>query len=192
MQSAGEKYIAVKGINIRYVVKGAGSPLLLIHGFGEFLEVWWYNIDSLSKHYLVYAMDLPGHGLSDKPPIDYKLFFIAEFVADFMRTLRIERASLVGHSMGGLLGLSVAINFPEKVDKLHMVKSPTLLIHGAQDEVVPVKYARNACNLIPDARLQVIGECGHCPQIEKAPEFNEILMQFLESATSTYSQGSTM
>jgi 4,5:9,10-diseco-3-hydroxy-5,9,17-trioxoandrosta-1(10),2-diene-4-oate hydrolase len=282
MQVADERHITVKGVNIRYVVRGAGSPVLLIHGFGVFLELWWFNIEPLSKRYLVYAMDLPGHGLSDKPPIDYTLFFATEFAADFMQALGIEHASLIGHSMGGLLALSVAINFPEKVDKLilvdsaglskdapllyrlctvpvigdiivkptikaslrhgmkrsfynpelvteemvekdyelmrmpgtkqallsiirnnaslsgphpdvvmtdklHMVKSPTLLIHGAQDQVIPVEHVQNAYSLISDAKLEVLDECGHCPQIEKAAEFNEIIMQFLGSTHSTRS-----
>ena len=276
MENLDEKYIAVNGINIRYVVMGTGAPVLLVHGFGEFMEVWWFNIRPLSERYQVYAMDLPGHGLSDKPAIDYSLFFATEFVINFMETIGIEHASLIGHSMGGGMCLNVAINFPERVDKLilvdsgglskeapllyrlctlpivgevvtaptvkvglrrgikrafynpdlvteemvdkdyefmkmpetkramlniirsnadirgpypetvmtdklHLVKSPTLLIHGAQDEVAPVEYAQNACQLIPNARLKVINECGHCPHIEKASEFNEAVIAFMDS-----------
>ena len=65
------------------------------------------------------------------------------------------------------------------LDRLHLIKSPTLLIHGAQDKVIPVEQARNARKLIPDARLKVIEECGHCPYIEKASEFNEAVIEFL-------------
>lgn len=269
-----EKYVAVNGLNIRYIVRGSGSPLVLIHGFGEFLEVWWLNIATLSEHYQVYAMDMPGHGLSGKPKIDYDLAFATEFASGFAQALGIEHASLIGHSLGGIVAISTAINFPEKVDKLilvdsagltnkvplvyrlcclplfgeliveptikaglrhgikrafynpdlvteemvdrdyqflkmpgargamlsiirhgvslsgprpeavmldklHLIKSPTLLIHGAQDEVIPIKYAQRARDLIPNARLKAIKKCGHCPHIEKASEFNEAVIAFL-------------
>ena len=64
-------------------------------------------------------------------------------------------------------------------DKLHLIKSPTLLVHGAQDRVIPVEYTRNACNLIPKARLEIFDECGHCPHVEKAAQFNGTLLVFL-------------
>jgi pimeloyl-ACP methyl ester carboxylesterase len=269
-----EKYVVVNGLKIRYIVRGSGSPVILVHGIGEFLEVWWQNIKPLSEHYRVYAMDLVGHGLSDKPAVDYSLAFATEVASGFAQALGIERASLIGHSIGGVIAMTMAINFPEEVDKLvlvdsggltdevsllyrlcclpllgellvmptvkaglrhgmkrafynpdrvtdemvdkdyqflkmagakrailsiirngislrgpnsgtvmvdklHLIKLPTLLIHGAQDKVVPVKYARDACNLIPNARLKVIEECGHCPYIEKASEFNEAVIAFL-------------
>lgn len=269
-----EKYIVVNGVKIRYIVRGSGSPVLLIHGIGEFLEVWWQNIGPLSEHYQVYAMDLLGHGLSDKPAVDYNLAFATEVAIRFAQSLGIERASLIGHSIGGVIAMTMAINFPEKVDKLilvdsggltnevpllyrlcslpllgelmvgptvkaglrrgmkrafynpdlvtegmvdkdyqvlkmpgakrailsiirhgvslkglnpetvmldklHLIKSPTLLVYGAQDKVIPVKYAQNACDLIPNARLKVIEKCGHCPYIEKASEFNEVVIEFL-------------
>ena len=152
MENLDDKYITVNGINIRYIVKGNGSPVLLIHGFGEFLEVWWFNIGFLSEHYQIYAMDLPGHGLSDKPAIDYSLFFATEFANDFMQALGIEHASLIGHSMGGLLSLSIAINFPEKVDKLILVDS------GGLSKEAPLLY--RLCT------LPVVGEIVVMPMVK--------------------------
>jgi len=121
-----ERCVNIGGISTRYVVEGRGSPILLIHGFGEFLEVWGYNISPLSEHFTVYALDLPGHGLSEEPRADYTLDYAARFVADFMKTLEIKRASLVGHSLGGLLCLKIAIDFPDRVDKLILVDSAGL------------------------------------------------------------------
>jgi len=117
------KYITVGGIKIRYIVIGAGSPVLLIHGFGEFLETWGFSIFPLSERYMVYAIDLPGFGLSDKPVINYSIPSITKFVSDFMQALGIERASLIGHSLGGAIGLSMAVNFPDKLNKLIVVDS---------------------------------------------------------------------
>jgi pimeloyl-ACP methyl ester carboxylesterase len=75
-------------------------------------------------------------------------------------------------------------------DKLRMIKSPTLIIHGAQDEVIPVEYARLACKLIPNVRCEVIDECGHCPQIEKAAQFNDLVAAFLRVSESAERESS--
>ena len=63
--------------------------------------------------------------------------------------------------------------------RLPELKVPTLLVHGEKDALVPVKWAKMAVELIPDARLQVIEQCGHWPQREKPAEFNRILLEFL-------------
>jgi pimeloyl-ACP methyl ester carboxylesterase len=72
---------------------------------------------------------------------------------------------------------------PEVVllDKLHLIRLPTLLIHGAQDKLVPVKQPQTASKLIPNARLKVLDRCGHRPQIEKAAAFNKTVAAFLKS-----------
>ena len=126
IESEYEKYITVEGMKIRYIVKGAGSPLLLLHGFGEFLETWDFNIRPLSEHYRVYAMDLPGHGLSDKPEVAYNIFFFTRFVTNFMHALGIDRASIIGHSVGGAISINIAVSFPEIVDKLILEASSGL------------------------------------------------------------------
>ena len=64
-------------------------------------------------------------------------------------------------------------------NNLHLVSSPALIIHGIQDRVIPVEYVQDACNLIPEAKLEVFDECGHCPHIEKANEFNQTTLAFL-------------
>jgi len=65
-------------------------------------------------------------------------------------------------------------------DRLRLVTSPTLLIHGLRDEVVPFELSQKASGLIPNARLKVIDECSHYPHIEKAAEFSEAVIAFLE------------
>ncbi len=155
LESQYEKYITVEGTKIRYIVEGAGPPLLLLHGYGEFLESWDLNLRPLSQHYQVYAMDLPGHGLSDKPKVAYNLSFFTRFMTNFMQALGIEHASLIGHSMGGHISLSVAINFPKKVDSLVLETSAGLsndvsllrkacsipVLVGAEAKESPVKTA---------------------------------------------------
>jgi pimeloyl-ACP methyl ester carboxylesterase len=72
---------------------------------------------------------------------------------------------------------------PEAVltDRLHLVKASTLFIHGEQDPFISIADVQHACDLIPNASLRVIPESGHCPFIEKATEFNEAVITFLQS-----------
>jgi hypothetical protein len=58
------------------------------------------------------------------------------------------------------------------------------VVHGAQDRVIPFRYAQLVCELIPDARCEVIDECGHNPQIEKAAQFNDLVVAFLRASES--------
>jgi pimeloyl-ACP methyl ester carboxylesterase len=67
-------------------------------------------------------------------------------------------------------------------DKLHLVKVPTLVVHGAQDRVIPFRYAQLACKLIPNVKCEVIDRCGHCPHIEKAAQFNDLVVTFLSAS----------
>lgn len=98
-----DRYIKVGDANIRYWAMGSGPLLLPIHGLGASVEYWQQNIEPLSQHCRVYAMDLLGFGRSDKPRIEYSLHYAAQFIADFMDAQGIERASLAGNSMGGPL-----------------------------------------------------------------------------------------
>lgn len=68
------------------------------------------------------------------------------------------------------------------LDRLGELRLPTLLVHGNNDTLVPLKYARRAANLIPGARLHIIPSCGHWPQREKPEEFNQALGEFLNAA----------
>ena len=148
MEKLNEKYVTVSGISVRYVMRGTGPSVLLIHGFTEFLEVWWFNIATLSEYFTVYALDLPGHGLSEETRTKYTLGFSTSFVIDFMQTMGIEQASLIGHSSGGPLGLNVAIRFPGKVDKLVLVGS------GGFSKETPLRYRLASLPILGDILIR--------------------------------------
>jgi pimeloyl-ACP methyl ester carboxylesterase len=113
--------IQVQGHAIFYTVKGMGRPLVLIHGYGAGIWVWEKQIDVLSQRCRVYALDLIGHGFSDRPKISYTPETYIDWLRDFMDGAGIEKATLVGNSMGGGVAWAAAILYPERVDRLILI-----------------------------------------------------------------------
>ncbi|MBI5376104.1 MAG: alpha/beta hydrolase [Candidatus Schekmanbacteria bacterium] len=116
----GDKFVNIKGKEIRYVKQGEGEKtIILVHGFGCSIYSWRHVIPLLSDKYTVYAFDLPGFGLSDKSPSgNYDLKSQGSFVIDFMDALNIYSATLVGHSMGGVVVGYAAVEAPERIEKV--------------------------------------------------------------------------
>jgi 4,5:9,10-diseco-3-hydroxy-5,9,17-trioxoandrosta-1(10),2-diene-4-oate hydrolase len=122
IQSPQDQYIKVGNINTRFWAAGdKGTPVIFVHGLGGSIENWVYNIDTLAQHHRVYAMDLVGFGRTEKTPLTHDLNVLGKFIDDFMKTQSVEKASLVGNSLGGGLVLRFAIDFPGKVEKLVLV-----------------------------------------------------------------------
>ena len=110
--------------------------LLLIHGMAGTCENWREVIEPLARHHTVIAPDLPGHGLSAAGPGDYSLGNLASGLRDLLLVLGHERATLVGHSLGGGIAMQFAYQFPEMVERLVLVSSGGLGL-----EVSPVLRA---------------------------------------------------
>jgi pimeloyl-ACP methyl ester carboxylesterase len=269
-----ERYINNDGVKTRYISQGEGRPVLLVHGLGGFLESWRHNIPDLSKNFQVFALDLPGHGLSSRTYGTYSLKYIETFLIDFLRAMKLTGVNLIGHSAGGLICASLAIDHPELVDKLVLVdtaglnrtipgffqiatipvlnklvmrlstgafikygtrrvfhdptiidqdladlgyrylktpevkntflnilsanagitglkpgmlltsrlkeiRAPTLIIHGANDDVIPLDHLIETCSLIPRVKIEIFDECGHCPHLENIVRFNWLVSRFL-------------
>jgi len=117
-----DRFIRVGNINTRYWTAGdKGSAIVLVHGLGGFMENWVYNVNALAEQHRVYVMDLVGFGRSDKTPLTRDMNVLVKFINDFMKIQNIEKASLIGNSLGGGLVLLFALDFPEKVEKLVLV-----------------------------------------------------------------------
>jgi len=113
-----EKFVTVYGAKIHYVETGNGAPLILIHGLADNVEIWDSVIPPLSAKLRVIAFDQIGFGQSDKPLLNYRVSTFVDFLDGFMKELKIERASLVGNSLGGWIATAFALAHPERVDRL--------------------------------------------------------------------------
>jgi len=277
-QQLKDQYIQVRNIKTRYWALGDGkSTVILIHGFGGYMENWENNIAALAQGRRVYALDLPGCGHSDKPQARFSIPYFTQFVKDFMIVQDVDKAALIGLSMGGAIVLQFALQYPHQVEKMvladsaglgkdvwinfrigslpilgelfgrpsrqgsaqffkqlfynqdlitdHMIEEgyemsslpgaqrcmlntlrtscniwgvkgnvirpildhleeidvPTLVIWGAQDRLLSVAHAYVAAKRVPNARLHIFDPCGHMPNIERAQEFNALVIDFLSN-----------
>jgi 4,5:9,10-diseco-3-hydroxy-5,9,17-trioxoandrosta-1(10),2-diene-4-oate hydrolase len=275
-QLPNNQYVNVGKIKTRFWVAGSNTPpIIFLHGLGGYVENWEDNFLELSKIRQVYALDLVGFGLSDKPEVEYSLQYLTEFVREFMISSGIEKATMIGESMGGAIALQLALQFPENVEKivlaassglgkeisinlrmvtlpilgeilsrpsregtaqfleqifhhkdiiqdewieidyqmssvpgvqrsllsalrsmcniwgsrrkvylpilenLHELEVPVLIIWGAQDQIIPVSHAHRAKKRLSNARIHILDQCGHVPNIECADEFNLLVGDFM-------------
>lgn len=110
------------GIQIAYTEAGAGSKtLLFVHGLGSNKKSWQKNIAALKDRYRCIALDLPGYEESSKGAYAFSMHFFAETVVEFIRQLKLERVTLVGHSMGGQVSTTLALTQPELIEKLILI-----------------------------------------------------------------------
>ena len=113
--------VTVNGSRIAYLDAGGGPPVILVHGFGGSLWQWEYQQAPLATHHRIITLDLPGSGLSDKPDIAYTPDEMIAFFQGFMDALGIQKAALVGNSMGGGLVIGMAVTHPERVERVVLI-----------------------------------------------------------------------
>ncbi len=275
-----DRYVTVNGLTIRYWEVGSGESLVLIHGLGVSIESWAWNIEALSAHYRVIALDIPGFGRSS-PPSDgsfYQPDNSTRLFYCFLDALGIRRATLVGHSMGGYVAMQVCLRYPHIADRLILVSSaglgqeidlftrllavwplgemlfqplpaviewmgdrllsaglsasyrermlefyqspgakqsllntlragvnlngqfitfsdaelqklslPVLLVWGQQDNVLPVQHIHRAAKVMPNSRAAILDQARHAPHIDRAEEFNRLVLDFLSYQPSAIS-----
>jgi pimeloyl-ACP methyl ester carboxylesterase len=115
------KFIDLNGRSTHYIEKGDGDVIILLHGFFYDSYMWEKNIDILAEQFKVYALDLWGFGFSTREPLDYGYPLYSEQVLLFMDNLGIQRASLVGQSMGGGTAVWFCLQNRQRVNKLLLV-----------------------------------------------------------------------
>ena len=122
-------FIRCNGIKTHFVEAGSGDPVVLIHGGGPGAcgeHNWQHNIPALAEHFHVFAVDLIGYGLSDKPAIEYSYEAKVDQIAGLVDTLCLDRLSIGGNSMGAYIAVRCALDHPDRIDKVLMVATATV------------------------------------------------------------------
>ena len=241
---------------------GAGPVVVLVHGLGSRKEDWLPVLEPLAQKYRLLVPDQIGFGKSDKPLLDYSVQTYVDFLNEFLRQLKVEKASLVGESLGGWISALYAVEltdgthlialdklvlvdaaglkqdtpipnlnpsslaamrglmesvfydtswlneealrkiFTDKLavhdgytvrsflanaalgterldDRLAKIKTPTLVVWGKQDKLVPLAAGERYAAGIAGAKFVSFDKCGHVPPIEKTDEFVAAVTAFL-------------
>lgn len=118
-----ENILSLKnGIQLSYIKKGEGSAVLLLHGNRDSKQNFNDLIEDLATDHTVYAVDLRGHGRSDKPKLGYEFEKFVEDIKEFVDVLQLECYSIIGHSLGASIAMQIAIDDSEhKIEKMVLI-----------------------------------------------------------------------
>src|SRR3954462_13598438 len=115
------RLIDVDGVSTYVVDAGEGPPILLLHGYGDTADGWRRVVPGLLRDHRVVALDIPPFGRSDDPGNGKLLDFYSEFFPTFLDAVEPDRATVIGHSLGGAVSMRVAVENPDRVDRLGLV-----------------------------------------------------------------------
>jgi pimeloyl-ACP methyl ester carboxylesterase len=138
------QFRTIHGYRRAFIRVGQGPALLLIHGIGDSSSTWEHLLPFLALDHTVIAPDLLGHGASDKPRADYSVAAYANGMRDLLSVLGVDRATVIGHSLGGGVAMQFAYQYPERCERLVLVSTG-----GVSREVHPVLRLAS----LPDADL---------------------------------------
>jgi pimeloyl-ACP methyl ester carboxylesterase len=137
------KYVLLRtGIKLHYAEQGqpSGEPVIFLHGYVDSWQSFAPVLSQFPFSFRTFALDLRGHGNSDKPKDGYKL---EDFVADleaFLDSIGLERANIVGHSLGSFIAQMFAAQHPDRINRLFLISSPpsasdNAILRGLKSEV---------------------------------------------------------
>jgi pimeloyl-ACP methyl ester carboxylesterase/putative sterol carrier protein len=145
-----------KGCEISYLEAGTGDPVISIHGLGGTKGSFLPTVAALADDYRVIALDLPGFGDSDKPfGAAYDAAYFADITAAFMEKLEIEKAHLIGNSMGGRVALELGFDHSDKVSKLALL-APSLAWLRERRWAAPLKLLRPELGILQPAPRPIV------------------------------------
>lgn len=169
--------IDLHGHPVCYVQAGRGPVIVLVHGITSSSRTWDAVLPGLAEHHTVIAPDLLGHGNSGKPRGDYSLGAHASNLRDLLLALGHDRATVVGHSLGGGIALQFAYQFPEHIERLVLVSSGglgrevSILLRAATlpgaEYVLPVLAGRPV-RTITSTASKALGRLGLKPSADRA------------------------
>jgi 3-oxoadipate enol-lactonase len=144
----------INGINLYYEEQGRGDPLLLIMGFSAHSMMWMMQTPVLAQHFRVITFDNRGVGRSDAPEGPYSTRQMADDASGLLEHLGIERAHVVGWSMGGMIAQELALNHANQLDRLVLMAS---LAHASSYAGAWLTYMTQATQLVADGTLDPTG-----------------------------------
>jgi pimeloyl-ACP methyl ester carboxylesterase len=119
------RYVRIGEVDIHYQVAGQGPPVVLVHGLSGSTRWWARNVGPMARSFRVHIVDLIGFGRS-RGPHPFVLGDAATHLTRWMDQIEVERASIIGHSMGGFIAADLAAEFPDRVDRLVLVDAAIL------------------------------------------------------------------
>ena len=135
-EEATSKFVQAGTVKLRYHEAGRGPTLIMIHGGGPGAGGWSNyrrNVDHFAERFRVILPDLPGFAKSDKPKIEGGILtFMAKAIKDLMDALDISRAHFVGNSLGGATTMKLAVDYPDRADRLVLMGAPGLALFTPQ------------------------------------------------------------
>ena len=130
--------ITANGIQINYELNGKGNSMVLIHGFSDNLTMWFNQTTELSKNYQVLAYDVRGHGQTQTPGLEFSMDLFADDLKELLKALKIEKACVLGYSMGGRIALQFALKNPDMVSGIVFANSGII----GPDFQIPAEQAK--------------------------------------------------
>lgn len=118
-------YAELKDLKIFYEIDGEGYPVIMVEGFGAKRTGWIAQVGPLSKYFKVITVDNRGSGKSDRPNYPFTMDMFADDLDGLMEFLQIEKANIVGKSLGGMIVQIFAIKYPHRVNKLVLINTST-------------------------------------------------------------------
>ena len=116
--------IRANGVVVNYEIAGKGKNLILIHGAGDNLNMWYNQVPAFSKNFTVITYDIRGHGKTENSETEYSIELFAQDLYELTRAMKVESAYILGYSIGGRIALNLAIEHPEIVKALILSNSP--------------------------------------------------------------------
>jgi len=148
------QHVSVGALDVAYRLCGQGEPLLLITGLGATMDVWDPTfLDALAAHYTVIVFDNRGMGGTTAVPEEYSIEQLADDTEGLLRALGLERAHLMGYSMGGFVAQELTLRRPERVDRLVLMGSGC----GGAEGIPPGPEVVRALSDLSGSLAEVLG-----------------------------------
>ena len=176
----------VHNTNVNYIQYGRGKDIVLLHGWGQNIEMMQFLGDPLSNSYRITILDFPGFGESEEPQEVWNITDYANMLHELLTKLKIENPTLIGHSFGGRVAIRYAAQYP--VEKLVLFGSPCVITKKKQP--LKVKALKAAKKLPGMKKIAEIAKnyIGSRDYKAASPMMRNILVQVVNEDLSDYAK----